>query len=134
MEHKVMPLYGVQDQEFLTALGLTAEDAYRSENDTHYFQSDTLIGALNDSLTANETTTKAALESYMAANGGTAMPETDESGRSSVDGLAQGLYLVVETRVPEDVVDTTAPFLVSLPMTTIDGDQWNYEDVYKRQG
>lgn len=63
----------------------------------------------------------------MAANGGTAMPETDESGRSSVDGLAQGLYLVVETRVPENVVDTTAPFLVSLPMTTIDGDQWNYD-------
>ena len=127
VEHKIMPLYGVQDQTFLTALGLTAEDAYRSENDTYYFQSDTLIGALNDSLTVNETTTKATLEAYLAERGGTAMPETDESGRSSVDGLAQGLYLVVETRVPEDVTSTTAPFLVSLPMTTIDGDTWNYD-------
>ena len=49
------------------------------------------------------------------------MPETDENGYSKVDGLAQGLYLLVETRVPENVTSTTAPFLVSLPMTTVDG-------------
>ena len=63
----------------------------------------------------------------MAANGGTAMPETDENGYSKVDGLAQGLYLLVETRVPENVTSTTAPFLVSLPMTTVDGSEWNYD-------
>ena len=56
----------------------------------------------------------------MAANGGTAMPETDENGYSKVDGLDQGLYLLVETRVPENVTSTAAPFLVSLPMTTVD--------------
>lgn len=63
----------------------------------------------------------------MAANGGTAMPETDENGYSKVDGLDQGLYLLVETRVPENVTSTTAPFLVSLPMTTVDGSAWNYD-------
>ena len=63
----------------------------------------------------------------MAANGGTAMPETDENGYSKVDGLAQGLYLLVETRVPENVTSTIAPFLVSLPMTTVDGAGWNYD-------
>ena len=63
----------------------------------------------------------------MAANGGTAMPETDENGYSKVDGLAQGLYLLVETKVPENVTATTAPFLVSLPMTTVDGSEWNYD-------
>lgn len=38
-----------------------------------------------------------------------------------------GLYLVVETYVPENVFQTTAPFFVSLPMTAIDGQDWNYD-------
>ena len=38
-----------------------------------------------------------------------------------------GLYLVVETRVPEMVTSTCNPFFVSLPMTTIDGSEWLYD-------
>lgn len=118
--------------DFLSALGLTTNDAYRTDHDgkqnrVWYFKSDTLIEALDHALQANATSTKDALEKYMAANGGTAMPETDENGYSKVDGLAQGLYLLVETRVPENVTSTTAPFLVSLPMTTVDGSEWNYD-------
>ena len=86
-----------------------------------------MIEALDHALQTNATSTKDALEKYMAANGGTAMPETDENGYSKVDGLVQGLYLLVETRVPENVTSTTAPFLVSLPMTTVDGSEWNYD-------
>lgn len=141
--HTVKPLYGFHENvdggskatvEFLLAIGLTTEDAYRvgqddRQNRIWYFESDTLINALSNALALNATSTKTALESYMASNGGTAMPETDESGKSAVSGLEQGLYLLVETRVPEDVVDTTDPFLVSLPMTTIDGDEWNYDVV-----
>ena len=41
--------------------------------------------------------------------------------------MEQGLYILVETYVPENVKDTTSPFLVSLPMTTIDADNWNYD-------
>ena len=48
-------------------------------------------------------------------------PLTDAYGHTSADGLPLGLYLVVETRVPEMVIDTTAPFFVSLPMTSVDG-------------
>lgn len=44
-----------------------------------------------------------------------------------VSGLEQGLYLVVETRVPENVISTCNPFFVSLPMTTMDGKNWNYD-------
>ena len=118
--------------DFLTALGLTTDDAYRTDHDgkqnrVWYFKSDVLIEALDHALTTNSTSTKDALEKYMAVNGGTAMPETDENGYSKVDGLAQGLYLLVETRVPENVTSTTAPFLVSLPMTTVDGSEWNYD-------
>ena len=118
--------------DFLSALGLTTNDAYRTDhngkqNRVWYFKSDTLIEALDHALTTNATSTKDKLEKYMAVNGGTAMPETDENGYSKVDGLAQGLYLLVETRVPENVTSTTAPFLVSLPMTTVDGSGWNYD-------
>lgn len=118
--------------DFLSVLGLTTNDAYRTDHDgkqnrVWYFKSDTLIEALDHALQTNSTSTKDALEKYMAANGGTAMPETDENGYSKVDGLAQGLYLLVETRVPENVTSTTAPFLVSLPMTTVDGSEWNYD-------
>ena len=118
--------------DFLSALGLSTNDAYRTDHDSKqnrvwYFKSDVLIEALDHALTANSTSTKDALEKYMAANGSTAMPETDENGYSKVDGLAQGLYLLVETKVPENVTSTTAPFLVSLPMTTVDGSGWNYD-------
>ena len=118
--------------DLLSALGLSTNDAYRTDHDgkqnrVWYFKSDTLIEALDHALQTNSTSTKDTLEKYMAANGGTAMPETDENGYSKVDGLAQGLYLLVETRVPENVTSTTAPFLVSLPMTTVDGSAWNYD-------
>lgn len=142
-EHKVMPLYGFTENtktnsretvDFLSVLGLTTNDAYTVQHDSRqnriwYFQSDTLIDALEAALTANATSTKTALEAYMAANGGTAMPETNENGYSHAEGLKQGLYLLVETRVPENVVDATNPFLVSLPMTTVDGGEWNYDVV-----
>ena len=118
--------------DFLSALGLSTNDAYRTDHDNKqnrvwYFKSDVLIEALDHALQTNATSTKDALEKYMAANSSTTMPKTDENGYSKVDGLAQGLYLLVETRVPENVTSTTAPFLVSLPMTTVDGNEWNYD-------
>lgn len=41
----------------------------------------------------------------------------------------QGLYLVVEKDAPESVASMIAPFLVSLPMTNVEGTDWIY-DVY----
>lgn len=128
----VRVLYGFDSNTvsntLLDALALDDGDAYMmDDNDVMWFESDTLIAALASNLTARETATKNALEDLVSKNGGTAMPETNENGRSSVDDLDLGLYLVVETRVPENVTNTTAPFFVSLPMTTIDGDDWNYD-------
>ncbi len=42
---------------------------------------------------------------------------TDSTGMTSIDGLALGLYLVVETTVPEEITDTVNPFFVELPFT-----------------
>lgn len=140
-QQEVIPLYAFTENtstnsaettEFLNALQLTTDDAYRTDHDANqkriwYFESDTLIHALENALETNSTATKTALEAYIAKNGGTAMPETNENGKSNADNMEQGLYLMVETRVPEDVTSTTDPFLVSLPMTTVDGTEWNYD-------
>ena len=125
-QYKVGVLYGFADDAVLQAIGLTKADAYKRGNGVFYFTSDKLNKALADALAANATTVKNALE-IAVRNGGKAMPETDENGHSKVGGLEQGLYLVVETRVPENVTSTCNPFFVSLPMTTIDGKDWNYD-------
>ena len=80
-----------------------------------------LIEALEAGLEANSTTVKNALERYMAANGGIKMAPTNAYGKTEATDLELGLYLCVETSVPEMVVSTTNPFLVSLPMTSVNG-------------
>ena len=115
--------------DFLKALGL-AEGKNRYENadaldETKYFyQSDVLISALSSGLTANATTVKNTMERYAATNG-TAMPLTDSYGKTKAENLPLGLYLVAETKVPEMVVSTTDPFLVSVPMTSVNGNNAN---------
>ena len=123
-------LYGFDGSErsnaVLSAIGLTGADAHKTENGVNYFTSDMLNNKLSAALTANATTVKNSLETAVK-NGGVAMPETDATGHTSADQLEQGLYLVVETRVPENVTSTCNPFFVSLPMATIDGAAWNYD-------
>ena len=116
--------------DMLAALGLeNGKDSYANANKLDdanwYYQSDVLIKALSDSLTANATTTKNALEAYVAANGGTKMLETDEDGKTEANDLPLGLYLLVETKVPEMVTGTTDPCFIFLPMTSVDGGMTN---------
>ncbi len=148
-------LYGfdkVKSADLLKAIGLAdgvnrytnadATDKLNTAN--YYYTSDTINKALAAALEANSTTVKDSLETYMATNGGTAMKLTDENGKSSAENLSVGLYLCVETKVPEMVTSTTAPFFVSLPMTTVSGNAhsaspegghaWNYDVVvYPKQ-
>lgn len=128
--YKDMVLYGFEKGEktnsFLSALGLTESDAYTTDDYSIYFTSDVLNNALRAKLDSNSSVVKSNLEKYITDFGGTEMPETNANGFSSAIDLDLGLYLFVETSVPENVSITTAPFLVSLPMTTIDGLDWNY--------
>ena len=123
-------LYGFENSDrstaVLSAIGLTGADAHKTENGVNYFTSDMLNNKLAAALAANATTVKNELETTMK-NGGVAMTETDTAGHTFADQMEQGLYLVVETRVPENVTSTCNPFFVSLPMTTIDGAAWNYD-------
>ena len=122
-------LYGIDKTigaDLLNALGLS-NGAKRYTNADHldatkyFYQSDVLIDTLAQALQSNSTNVKNALEKYIAANGGTAMPLTDAYGKSEAKDLELGLYLVVETKVPEMVTSTCNPFFVSIPMTSVDG-------------
>ena len=129
-QRQVGVLYGFDSSgrstAVLSAIGLTGADAHKTENGVNYFTSDMLNNKLSTALTANATTVKNALETAVK-NGGVAMIETDATGHTSASNMEQGLYLVVETRVPENVTSTCNPFFVSLPMTTVDGAAWNYD-------
>ena len=129
-QRQVGVLYGFDSSDrsnaVLSAIGLTASDAHKNENGVNYYTSDALNNKLAAALTANATTVKNELEAAVK-NGGVAMPETDATGHASASDMEQGLYLVVETRVPENVTSTCNPFLISLPMTTVDGSEWNYD-------
>ena len=122
-------LYGIDKTigaDLLNALGLRGGDkrytnADQLDENKYFYQSDVLIDALALALETNSTSVKNALESYIAANGGTAMPLTDAYGKSEAKDLELGLYLVVETKVPEMVTSTCSPFFVSIPMTSVDG-------------
>lgn len=129
-QRQVGVLYGFDGSErsnaVLSAIGLTGADTHKTEGGINYFTSDMLNNKLSTALTANATTVKNSLETAVKS-GGVAMPETDATGHTSASDMEQGLYLIVETRVPENVTSTCNPFFVSLPMTTIDGAAWNYD-------
>ena len=128
-QRQVGVLYGFDSSgrstAVLSAIGLTAADAHKTAGGINYFTSDVLNNKLATALAANATTVKNALEA--AVKNGTAMAETDAAGHTFASDMEQGLYLVVETRVPENVTSTCNPFFVSLPMTTVDGAAWNYD-------
>lgn len=143
VEH-IEVLYGIapteQNNAFISAIGVSTEDRYAPADEVvdgmtvYYYRSDVLIDGLKNALDANATTVKNALERYTHDNHGVAMTETDAYGHTGASDLPLGLYLLIETRVPEMVTDTTAPFLVSLPMTSVDssnasdgGTRWIYD-------
>lgn len=134
-----------KDLAMLATLGLDHGNKSYTPNKTsgldtdkyYYYTSDTLNAALATKLAANPTTTKNALESFAATSKATKMPLTDAYGHTSASNLPLGLYLLVETAVPEMVTGTCNPCFVSLPMTTVSGNAnsasptggtaWNYD-------
>ena len=102
--------------------------------------------ALEAILKADEVAAKNALEHYLydygtldattdqkAASGVCNLPKTDKNGYTHLDNLELGLYLFVETEVPEQVTDTVNPWFVQLPFTSADGDMWQYDmNVYPK--
>ena len=106
-------------------LDLTSSDAAKTEGSKTYFTSQQINEKLAKALEDN-TVTKDKLEDYMGKNG-TAMDKTNANGVTSKDKLPLGLYLIVETKAPENVTYTTNPWFVQLPSTDSKGDDWFYD-------
>lgn len=123
----------------------TVAEPCHNEGVLHY-TSTQLTEALQARLDKDALSTRSDLAEYLVnygmqsstvdekvTEGAVQMPKTDENGRTHVDGLKLGLYLLVETEVPEQVTDTTNPWFVSLPFTNytdVDGDKGGQEWLY----
>lgn len=53
--------------------------------------------------------------------------KTNDKGIAAFTKLELGFYVVIETTTPDKVTTPAAPFLVSIPMTTAEGDNWLYD-------
>lgn len=118
---KVKLIYEIPEK-LQEIIGLDSDAAVKDGWYTSQSINDSLAKALEDNTAAKDK-----LEDYM--KNGTAMSLTDANGVTSKDGLDLGLYLIVETKVPEDVTYTTNPWFVQLPMTDSEGDDWFYDVV-----
>ena len=89
-QRTVSVLFGFDNSErsnaVLSAIGLTAADAHKTEGGVSYFTSDTLNNKLAAALAANATNVKNALETAVK-NGGVAVPETDATGHTSASNM-----------------------------------------------
>lgn len=127
----VQMVYGVSSNSYnvFASLGLDVSQAVKVDAAAgiYYFTSDALIDFLAAANAQTPVAAKNTLENFVRTNSGTAMALTDANGKTVAENLSVGLYLIVETAVPEDVTTTTAPFLVSIPMTDLRGDYWIYD-------
>lgn len=110
--------------ELQNIIGLSSADAVKTTDGKEYFTSQQINEAMAAALLDN-TSTKNQLEDYIAS--GTAMSLTSASGMTEATNLDLGLYLIVETKVPENVTYTTNPWFVQVPMTNVAGDAWFYD-------
>ena len=57
--------------------------------------------------------------------------EGGDAGTVTFSGLSVGVYLVVETKAPAQIVNKTANFLVSIPMVNAERTGWEYNIIAK---
>lgn len=93
-------------KSLITGVDITSE--------TKYEENKTFANAVNKAIEENRL-------------GEAAHNTTNASGQVKFENLSLGVYLVVETDAPSQVVNKTANFLVSVPMTNDDGDDWVYD-------
>ncbi len=131
------------DEELAKILGLSEQDAYDMMGNVAYpcgneklhYDSSQLSEALAELLASGNTEAKNALEAYALDNLTDNFEETDEYGHTEINNLELGLYLIVETYVPENVTVTTDPWFVTIPYSytntehEISYSTWSYDIV-----
>lgn len=93
--------------------------------DVWHYTSQQLNDALKKALENDNVKTKSELENYVTSSDqAVAMTMTDKNGYTSAADLPLGLYLIAETKVPEQVVASCNPWFASLPFTN-ESANWN---------
>lgn len=108
----------------VNGLGLSADDFTSNETDAQKY-----TDAIYDNV-LNKLNTK--IKDGTIGKGTKQTTFLDESNRiasAKFENLKLGLYLVQETKAPSQIVNKTANFLVSVPMTNKEGTAWNYDVV-----
>ena len=108
-----------------TLTSLTANDFKSDKTKADEYTSDIYNKVLKKLNASKE------VENGTLANGIKKFTVIDETGKASAKftDLDLGLYLVQETKAPSQIVNKTANFLVSVPMTNENGTAWNYDVV-----
>ena len=125
------------DQDLADILSLDTADAYDMEAEGVAFPCDSgklhydssqLGDALSDLMASGDTAAKNQLEAYAESHRTGTFADTDANGYTHLDTLPLGLYLIVETEVPEEVTVTVAPWFVSLPFTNVSDSEQGAQD------
>ena len=124
------------------ALDMSAEGVASpcTKTDVLHYTSTQISEALKNILDEDEIRAKNALEDYLydyekmnrddddhMREGAVNMHETDEYGTTYAYDLPLGLYLIVETKVPEQVTSSVDPWFVSIPFTNLAADGMSAE-------
>lgn len=109
------------DAKALEGAGFTIYKVADIDNLAKYYNANPeSLPSVDDYLTDGEINASKVLETKSEV-------KTDNAGIAKFDNLALGFYVVVETTTPDKVTTPVKPFIVSVPMTTKDGDNWLYD-------
>lgn len=109
-----------------TLTSLTAEDFKSDKTDADKYTKDIydkVLAKLNKNKKVEDGTLSGAIKAT------TKIDDTTGKASAKFTNLDLGLYLVQETKAPSQIVNKTANFLVSVPMTNEAGKAWNYDVV-----
>lgn len=109
-----------------TLTSLTAEDFKSDKTDADKYTKeiyDKVLAKLNKNKKVEDGTLDGAIKAT------TKIDDTTGKASAKFTDLDLGLYLVQETKAPSQIVNKTANFLVSVPMTNETGKAWNYDVV-----
>ncbi len=85
-----------------------------------------VVDVMSDYVERDDMMVVNAINAYVS-EGGSNMPATDAQGETHVTGLAEGLYIIAETGITNEVYETVYPFFLSIPMAAEDGSGWYYD-------
>ena len=105
---------GLNDSDFESTKAETDKESYTKEIQDNILSKDKLDKIKADTKIKKE-------------QGTTKLNDSKDKASVKFEILPNGLYLVEETSAPAQIVNKTANFLVSVPMTNETGDDWIYD-------